>query len=182
MEYFPGTVIKRKGINTESFFEGLFACGDINQSQLSHITGLLQPTIQNWVNRGFVSRGKAKGFSKDRTARIFIVNMLRGSMPLDKISDLLYYINGDTEDLTDDIISESQLYLTVCKILFSDDFSIKNLDNAIENVLENYQATQSAKTRLSLGLKVIIKAVFATDIINGLNDSFVVINQYCQNK
>lgn len=168
MENFPGTVIKAEDKNVKSFLDGLFAFNEINQSQLMAITGLSQSTIQNWVNRGWVSKSNGKGYQKDKVARILIINMLRNTLSLDNISALLFYINGKTDITEDDIISESDLYTILCEILFDKNFNFYDFTPLIDKNLQNRDDLLKNEDRLKTGISIIIKAFVVAEIVNDI--------------
>ncbi|MDE5855172.1 MAG: DUF1836 domain-containing protein [Ruminococcus sp.] len=97
----------------------LEATGGLTLSQLSKLTGLEGSTIQNWIKRGWVASTKGKKYSEKQVLRILLINMLRGSMRLEHIVNLMTYINGDVEDTSDDIIADITLYNILCRIIFT---------------------------------------------------------------
>ncbi len=99
---FPGTTIEVSGLETGSsvvLFDGIFAAGGITMAQVSVMTGLEPYMIQNWVKRGFVSSPVKRMYDRDQFARIVIINMLRETLRLDQICELLRIFekktNGD---------------------------------------------------------------------------------------
>lgn len=178
MQYFPGTNIKVKTKDVASFLNGLFAFGEINQTQLMKVTGLTQSTIQNWVNRGWVAKSNGKGYDRDKVARILIINMLRQTMSLDNISSLLFFINGKTETTDDDIIRESTLYILACRILFSEKFATKEIDTLINAELKEYPEFYNHRKRLAIGISVIVKAFMAASVIQELNSTMTMVTAY----
>ncbi len=171
MENFPGTSIKADGKDVTNFLDGLFTLNDVNQTQLTEITGLSQSTIQNWVNRGWVQKSNKKGYGRDKVSRIFIINMLRGVLSLDNISALLYYVNGKTETTEDDIISESQLYIILCQIIADPDFDFTNFDNLIDKNLDKHPELSENRERLKNGITIIIRAFTVSKALNTLNEN-----------
>ena len=109
MLLYPGTTVpKKNGVSGKQFLNGLFmGSGGIFMQQINELTGLKTPTVQNWVSRGFLPRPVNKRYSKNATARIFIVNALRNTMTLDDVKKLLVFVNGNPNDHKDDIIEES---------------------------------------------------------------------------
>ena len=99
MQLYPGTTVqKKKGVSGKQFLSGLFmGSGGIVMQQLNELTGLKTPTVQNWVSRGFMPHPINKRYSKDATARIFIINALRNTMTLEDIKKLLIFVNGNPE-------------------------------------------------------------------------------------
>ena len=165
----PGTTIEvsrlKKGCS-RMMFDGIFAAGGITLSQVSVMTGLEPYLIQNWVKRGFVSSPVNRQYSKGQFARIVIINMLRESLPLDRICGLLSYINGDLKDHSDDLIDDSELYhkyvdmLSVCDGITVDERKIKA---AAEIVGEDYvEPISGARKRLSKVLQIMTYAHYAS--------------------
>ncbi len=122
-KYIPGTTIKFTEQARASAFSVispvLEATGGLTLSQLSKLTGLEGSTIQNWIKRGWVSATKGKKYSEKQVLRILLINMLRGTMKLESIANVMTYINGDVEDTSDDIIDDIKLYNILCRIIFS---------------------------------------------------------------
>ncbi len=119
----PGTTLgcpPDKEANAFSVLEPIFAVsgGGLALSQVAELTGLAPSTIQNWVKRGWVENPVAKKYDETRVARILLINLLRASMPLERIACLLAYVNGRVDDRTDDSIPDPQLYSLVCRALF----------------------------------------------------------------
>ena len=110
---FPGTTIEtcslKKG-SSKQMFDGIFAAGGITLSQVSILSGLEYYLIQNWVKRGFVSSPVKRVYSREQFARIIIINMLRDTLPIEKISSLIHIIGGDPNDRSDDLIGDDELY------------------------------------------------------------------------
>lgn len=155
--HYPGTTAKKSDLSGKQFIDGIFlATSKLMMSQLNELTGLKTPTLQNWVNRGFLSRPKNKKYDKDQVARILIINALREGMPLDGISKLLFYVNGKTEEKEDDIIPESELYGYICDLVFDQRFSYKTVDCLIDEKLQCYNENfAGSKERLKKALRAI---------------------------
>lgn len=119
----PATTIKFSEEARNSAFSVispiLEATGGLTLSQLSKLTGLEGSTIQNWIKRGWIASTKGKKYSEKQVIRILLINMLRGSMKLENIAQLMVYINGDVEDTSDDIIADITLYNILCRIIFT---------------------------------------------------------------
>lgn len=119
----PATTIKFSEDARNSAFSVispiLEATGGLTLSQLSKLTGLEGSTIQNWIKRGWIASTKGKKYSEKQVIRILLINMLRGSMKLENIAQLMTYINGDVEDTSDDIIADITLYNILCRIIFT---------------------------------------------------------------
>lgn len=135
MIYFPGTVIVKNGLTGKQFLDGMFVgTGGLVMSQIREMTGLNAPAIQNWANRGWISRPQGKRYTEDQVARILIINMLRETMQLESVAKLLYYVNGVAGKESDDIISESELYGYISDIMFD------ATDDAADEVIKRVTA------------------------------------------
>lgn len=119
----PGTTLKYSESARNSAFSVvspvLEATGGLTLSQLSTLTGLSGTTIQNWIKRGWVSATVGKKYSKKQVVRILLINMLRGAMKLEDIVGVMSYVNGDVDDVSDDIISDIHLYDMLCRMIFA---------------------------------------------------------------
>ena len=164
----PGTTIEvseiRKGISRQ-LFDGIFAAGGITLSQVSVMSGLEPYRIQNWVKRGFVSSPQKRQYSKRQFARIVIINMLCESMQLDRICDLLSYINGKLQDESDDIIDDSELYHRYTDMIADIQGTISHEDirRAAKQAVADYAEPQPGdRQRLEKVLQVMAYAHYAT--------------------
>lgn len=110
---FPGTTIEVTALERGSsrrLFDGIFATGGITLSQVSVMTGLEPYVIQNWVKRGFLSAPSKRVYSKEQFSRIIIINMLHNALQIDRICNLVKIIGGALDDVSDDLISDDELY------------------------------------------------------------------------
>lgn len=159
---FPGSVVVRHGKTAGEFFDGMFfATKGLMLLQVREITGLDTPVIQNWVNRGWIPKPVEKRYSANHLARIMLINMLRPVAKLEHIAHILAFINGDTENLADDIIPEAKLYIYVCDILDQVDFETvltePKLVGIIEKRIGDYQEPfDGAREKLIHGIKLIL--------------------------
>lgn len=121
LDKLPGTALdfdKRAQNDAFSVIEPILsATGGLTLSQLSTLTGLEGSTIQNWIKRGWVSSTVGKKYTERQVVRILLINILRGTMKLDDIASLMAYINGKVDDLSDDILHDTQLYNLMCRLL-----------------------------------------------------------------
>ena len=93
----PGTVlqIRREDADgVEELFSSMFLAGGMVLSQVASITGLEHYTVQNWVKRGFLTSPVGKRYTLRQLCRILNINVLRYSMPIERICFLLSYVNG----------------------------------------------------------------------------------------
>ena len=110
----PGTTIEIAVSDTaeaKSVLDNIFMCGGLTLSQVASLTGLEPYVIQNWVKRGFLAPPVKKLYTQRKFCRIAIINMLRNVLMIEKITDLLSYINGRLNDESDDILGDNELYL-----------------------------------------------------------------------
>ena len=132
--------------------------GGLSLGQVCTITGLQQSTIQNWVKRGFIPHPENKKYYERHLSRILLISALRDCMNIEEIGELMVLINGDADDESDDIVSDSELYRYLCK-------AIKGLDvealaqNQIEYRIKAILAEDKANAeKLSMALKVMVYA------------------------
>ncbi len=92
------------------------ATDGLTLSQICALSGLEPTTIQNWIKRGYVPHPVGKKYHERHLARILLIARLRESMQIDRVGALLHYVNGDTDDESDDVISEGALYDLFCEI------------------------------------------------------------------
>ena len=178
----PGTILRRKDMGDVTGMEFLkkifFISSGVMLSQIREISGIDGSTLQNWTKRGWVANSKLKRYNIDQVAHILIINMLRDCMQLDRITFVIRYINGNVEDNTDDIISDSLLYDYICRILdrlLDDDatYDISSLRSCISEVTADYEeAVSGARKRLDQALEIIIAAYYAA-LIKRYSDHMV---------
>lgn len=173
-KYIPGTVLERDemgGVSGLEFLNNIFFVTDgIMLSEVREISGVDGSTLQNWVKRGWLSGTVNKRYSKDQLARILIINMLRPTMQLERIDHLLHYINGDVEDTSDDIITESMLYEYVCRIIERispmggpGNLTREEMCGIVAQATDDYQEKMEGEAkRLRAALEIIVIAYYAS--------------------
>ena len=182
-EYIPGTKLKKaemENLTGLAFLKKVFFVSEgVMLTQIRDISGIDSSTLQNWTKRGWVANARLKKYNMDQVAHILIINMLRSCMQLEHIAFLIHYINGSVEDRSDDIITDSQLYDYICRILdklmnageISPDNS--TLKTTIEKITSGYEEKVSgARRRLNTALEIIIIAYYAS-IIKSHSDALV---------
>ena len=183
--YIPGTVVDRSKMNGaagEPFLDKVFYITEgIMLTQIREITGIDGTTLQNWLKRGWVASPKGKYYTKEHLARILLIAMMRDTMQLARIAQVLSYINGRVGDAADDIIPESVLYDYVCRavdvLADGESAGLNDLDAVVEQVVESYEERVSgAKKRLSRGISVIVTAYYSTLVKNHAEN---MIDEYC---
>ncbi len=162
---YPGTTIEvtklEKG-SSKVLFAGVFATGGITLSQVSIMTGLEPYVIQNWVKRGFVSSPPKRLYTKEQFARIVIINMLRETLQLEQICELVRVIGGEPEDKSDDLISDDELYHRYVDMLAEKNFALidgTSVYSAAERAAEDFVPTlPGAEKKLVRILQVMLYA------------------------
>lgn len=163
----PGTVLhadRREAEYIPQQLEALFFGGGITLSQVTSVTGLEAHTVQNWVKRGFLTSAVGKRYTLRQLCRILNINMLRGAMPIERICQLLSFVNGSLDDESDDMIDDSQLYFMFVKLAAR----MKELYEpaAAEQVLDAYLAdyhepVPGARERVRQVLRIMLTAHLA---------------------
>lgn len=165
----PGTVLKIESIPAEDAFSLLrplfAAAGGLSLSQVCGLTALGAATIQNWVKRGWVGRPQDKRYNESQVARIILINLLRESMQLESIAQLLGYVNGRLDDTSDDIIPDDILYGYLCAVLrqFSGDaIEEGHIGQKIRQIIQFYDGpTEDSRERLASALEVMVYACWS---------------------
>ena len=145
--------------------------GGLSLGQICSITGLQSSTIQNWVKRGYVQRPVNKKYSERHLARILLISALRDCMNIEQIGELMILINGDTEDDSDDIVSETRLYDIFCKTISNLDTQMFT-DLQIEEVIKKQLKNESHQDELMYALKIMVYAY-----ISGICFKQIKVNQ-----
>lgn len=167
----PGTKLKKAeigGLTGKAFLRQVFFVSDgVMLSQIRKIAGIDGSTLQNWTKRGWVATTHSKRYNMDQVAHIFLINMLRSCMQLNHIAWLIEYINGDVEDSSDDIISDSDLYDEICRLLETlskrevcSEEIIREL--ALEQLADYQEPVEGAKQRLLNALGIIVVSYYAS--------------------
>ena len=180
-ELIPGTKLYRSdmgGVTGMEFLSKIFFITDgVMLTQIREISGIDGSTLQNWTKRGWVANSKYKKYDINQIAHILIINMLRSCMQLDRITDLIEYINGDVSDRSDDIIEDAVLYDYICKILDKlmtyDLCSLGSIREAISDEIKEYKEVMpGARERLSRAIEIIVVAYYAS-LMKRHSDSLV---------
>ena len=172
----PGTTLTAPRANadrTDEMFSSMFLAGGMVLSQVASITGLEPYAIQNWVKRGFLSPPVNKRYSMEQLCRILIINMLKGALPLEKICNLLSYINGDLADESDDIIDDTVLYFMFVKLAARARHIGGNQgwDDALVEATENYvEPYPGARERVIKVLRAMLMAWIASRFITQVHE------------
>lgn len=142
MQYLPGTTIAVQSVEPEyidTLMSTLFSGGGLVLSQVTAYIGAMGYSVQNWIKRGFVSRPKAKKYSRRQFCRLAIINMLKESIPIPDIAWMLSYINGSLSDESDDTIGDDELYLYFVSMLYEIKTNDRDeIERSALNVTKNY--------------------------------------------
>ena len=169
-EYIPGTKLKKaemENLTGLAFLKKVFFVSEgVMLTQIRDISGIDSSTLQNWTKRGWVANAKLKKYNIDQVAHILIINMLRSCMQLEHIAFLIQYINGDVEDTSDDIITDSQLYDYICRILehiiSTGDCSLEEIADCVSNITADYvEPFEGARERLDHALEIIVVTYYS---------------------
>jgi DNA-binding transcriptional MerR regulator len=160
----PGTVLRiprEEAVRIEQQFGSMFLGGGMVLSQVTGITGLEAYTVQNWVKRGFLPPPDRKKYSMNQLSRIIIINMLKNVLPMERICNMLSYINGDLDDDSDDIIDDSRLYFMFIHLAahYRLMHNESGRDTLIAQELKNYvEPVPGAKERVANVLRIMLTA------------------------
>lgn len=159
-ETIPGTNISYKDYDEifENYRRMVSMTGGLSLSQICTITGLQTSTIQNWVKRSYVPHPENKKYYERHISRILLIASLKDCMNIEEIGKLMILINGDTDDTSDDIVSETKLYDYLCKIIQTlsfDDLKEESIDKLINKIIKKESAN---KNKLFLALKTMTYA------------------------
>ena len=163
----PGTVLQipeKDAGQIQNVFSSLFLGGDIMLGQVSAITGLEPYTIQNWVKRGFLTPPVNKRYTLRQLCRIININMLKGVLPMERICGLLTYINGHLDDVSDDIIDDSELYFMFVRLAMQarELTTEQARETALQQVLSNYEEpVAGARQRVEKVLRIMLVGFLA---------------------
>ena len=163
----PGTVLtipREDAAHVAEQFRAMFLAGGMTLSQISAITGLESYTIQNWVKRGFLTAPVNKRYTLRQLCRIIHINMLKGTLPLERICSLLGYVNGQLDNEQDDMIDDSQLYFMFVDLAARSKelYNTQSRESVLEEALANYQEpVPGAKARVKQTLRIMLTAWLA---------------------
>ncbi len=164
----PGTtlqILREDADTTEDVFRSMFLAGGMVLSQVAQITGLETYTVQNWVKRGFLPPPENRRYSLSQLCRIIQINMLKNVLSLETVCDLLEYINGKLDEVTDDIIDDAALYFLFVRLAAraKELDSPERWDAALEGALTNYkEPVPGARERIEKALRIMLTAWVAS--------------------
>lgn len=176
---FPGTTIEisklEKGCSKQ-LFDSIFVTGGLTLSQVCVMTGLEPYLIQNWVKRGFVSSPVRRTYSPSQFARIIIINMLRESLQIDQICELISITTVTLHDERDDIIKDDDLYHRYVDMIADNYIDIGNrasVEEAANKAADEFEPwLPIPKKEISGILQVMAYAHFAGRLKKNAQDIF----------
>ena len=166
----PGTVLPAKredAVHIEHDFGSMFLGGGIMLSQVSAISGLEPYDVQNWVKRQLLPAPVNKRYDLNQLCRILTINMLKKVLPMERITGLLSYINGELDDRSDDIIDDSRLYFLFVKLAARARHigGTETWDDALLQVTEDYrEPVPGARNKLIAVLRIMLTAWVAAQL------------------
>lgn len=171
-KYIPGTNLPLNNETSMMFsnIDVLFsAAKGLSLSQVTSISGLPASTIQNWVKRGWIKVTNGKKYEESSFSRILIINILRDTIQLEKIDDLLNFICNKSTESNDDIIEEQDLYHILCTAIIDIDrrinFTPDNVPAYVLKLLGEYKMPSiTAKERLQKGLTIMLMAYISSTV------------------
>ena len=163
----PGTTLTGQPEQVDqiqSQFQSMFLAGGLTLSQIASVSGLEPYAIQNWVKRGFLPPPKNKRYDMEQLCRILNMNILRGNMPLEQITRLMGYLNGDLADESDDLVDDTMLFFFFVRLAAraKNIGGNKDWDEALAHVTADYQEkAPGAREKLVKVLKVMLTVWYA---------------------
>ena len=160
----PGTTLEGLRANadrTDGLFQSMFLAGGLTLSQVSRITGLEPYTIQNWVKRGFLSNPKNKRYDMEQVCRIININLLKATLPLEEITKMMAYLNGDLTDESDDLVDDTMLYFFFVRLAARARYigGEQSWDDALAEVTASYvEPAPGGREKLEKVLKIMLTA------------------------
>ena len=160
----PGTVLTAKRDDAkyiEQQFTSMFFGGGIVLSQVAGVTGLETYTVQNWVKREFLPPPEHKRYNMNQLCRIVIINALKSALPMEKIVQLISYVNGELDDDRDDLIDDAKLYFLFVQLAAraKEGLSPEEWEEILNAELADYvEPVADAKERVKKALWVMLTA------------------------
>ena len=160
----PGTTLeglRENADRTDGLFQSMFMAGGLTLSQVSRITGLEPYTIQNWVKRGFLSNPRNKRYDMEQVCRIININLLKATLPLEQVTKLMAYLNGNLTDESDDMVDDTMLYFFFVRLAARARYlgGDKTWDEALEEITADYkEPIPGARAKLVKVLKIMLTA------------------------
>lgn len=160
----PGTTLEGLRSNadrTDGLFQSMFLAGGLTLSQVARISGLEPYTIQNWVKRGFLAPPVNKRYDMEQVCRILNINLLKATLPIEQVTNLLAYLNGDLVDESDDLVDDTKLYFYFVRLAARARYigGDQTWDDALAEVTADYtEPVPGAREKLIKVLKIMLTA------------------------
>ena len=160
----PGTTLEGLRSNadrTDGLFQSMFLAGGLTLSQVASITGLEPYTIQNWVKRGFLAPPRGKRYDMEQVCRIININLLKATLPIEQVANLMGYLNGDLTDESDDLVDDTKLYFYFVRLAARARYigGDQTWDDALAEVTADYaEPVPGAREKLIKVLKIMLTA------------------------
>lgn len=160
----PGTTLEGLRSNadrTDGLFQSMFLAGGLTLSQVARISGLEPYTIQNWVKRGFLAPPVNKRYDMEQVCRILNINLLKATLPIEQVTNLLAYLNGDLVDESDDLVDDTKLYFYFVRLAARARYigGDQTWDDALADVTADYtEPVPGAREKLIKVLKIMLTA------------------------
>jgi DNA-binding transcriptional MerR regulator len=175
----PGTAIEVGALTkgcSKQLFDNIFMTGGITLSQVCVMTGLEPYLVQNWVRRKFLSPPKGRLYSQSQFSRIAIINMLRESLQIEQICELISVTSVTLYDDSDDIIKDDLLYHKYVDMLCDGGLNLSR--TAVEAAADRAAAEFDdglpvSKKQISQILQVMAHAHFASVLRRWAQEIFV---------
>ena len=115
-------------------------------------------------------------YSREQFARIIIINMLRETLQIEKICDLIRLIGGVLEDPDDDMISDNELYHRYVDMIADDALRVsdmQSIENAAKQASEDFRERfPHSKDKLVKILEVMLYAHSAATLRKRAEETF----------
>ena len=160
----PGTVLTGPRGDVASSIrqiEGMFLGGGMIRSQLAAVSGVEPHDIQNWVKRGFLAPPRNKRYDMEQVCRIININLLKATLPLEEITKLMAYLNGDLADESDDLVDDTMLFFFFVRLAARARYigGQQTWDDALTEVTAAYvEPVPGARAKLEKVLKIMLTA------------------------
>ena len=167
---YPGTTLSvelKDAKQVQQQITAMFLGGGIVLSQVAAITGLEPYTVQNWVKRELLPPPERKRYNMNQLCRIVIINALKAALPMEKIIQLISYVNGDLDDDKDDLIDDAKLYFLFVLLASraKEGFTTAEWHNFLDNELSDYtEPIPGAKERVKKVLWIMLTAWSASKL------------------
>ncbi len=168
----PGTALTLIEGQKNSYSERIepltASTGGLMLSQVEAICGIPASTIQNWIKRGWVPQTESKRYNTRQIYRIILVNLLHGGMSLDQIAEVMAYVNGDVDDVSDDIVADGDLlewfYQIITELENEKTADVDRMSCVIDAHLCAYKGNKANKKKLERALLIMTTSYIAGEM------------------